>query len=104
VVALSFTKAAAARALEELEVPLVSLGSAELVRATNAFHEATIARELAHPGDPMSGAHLGAITSDGVLRRRSSEADIDAGVALVIARHAALHAPAREAAQDWVAF
>ena len=63
-----------------------------------------MARTLVHPGDPMTRAHVGAVTADGVLRRRSPAADIDAAVALVLARHAALNAPARPAAPDWVAF
>lgn len=104
VVARSGAEAAAVRALEGSEVPVLPISSAELVRAANAFHEATVARQIVHPGDPMTAGHFAAVTSDGVLRRRSPAADIDAAVALVLARHAAGTAPVREPAQDWVAF
>jgi hypothetical protein len=75
-----------------------------MLRATNGFHEAVIARELLHHGDPMSAGHIAGVTSDGPMRRRSSAADIDAAVGLVLARHGALHAPAKQETQDWVAF
>jgi hypothetical protein len=104
VIARSGSEAAAARAVEGTDVPLVAISMAEFVRAANAFHEAVIARTLVHPGDPMTGAHVGAVTSDGPMRRRSVHADIDAATALVLARHGALHAPARTETQDWVAF
>lgn len=104
VAARSAAEAAATRVLEELEVPLVSVSSAELLRAVNAFYEAVVARELVHSGDPMSAGHMAGVTSDGVLRRRSTDTDIDAAVALVLAAHGAVHAPARAAVQDWIAF
>jgi hypothetical protein len=104
VVARSGAEAAALRALEGSEVPALTVGPADLIRATNAFHEAVVARTVVHPVDPMTAAHLGAVTADGVLRRRSPAADIDAAVALVLARHAALNAPARTPAPDWVAY
>lgn len=103
-VARSRSEAAATRALEESGVELVTVNAAELVRATNAFHEATLARRLVHPVDPMTAAHVGAVTSDGPLRRRSSALDIDAAISCVLARYGALRTTAQDDAQDWVAF
>ncbi|MET0767373.1 MAG: hypothetical protein ABWY50_07000, partial [Aeromicrobium sp.] len=100
----SGAEAAALRAVEDTGTPLLSITTAELIRAANAFHESTVARLLVHPPDPLLMAHVGAVTSDGVLRRRSPSADIDAAVAMVLARHAARTAPAPEPAFDWVAF
>ena len=62
-------------------------------RATNGMHEAVLARRIVHPGDPMTAAHIGAVSSDGALRRRSSRTDIDAAVSVVLARYGALHSP-----------
>jgi hypothetical protein len=104
VVARSAAEAAALRALEGTEVPVLPIGPADLIRATNAFHESVIARTLVHPADPMTSSHMGAVTADGVLRRRSPAADVDAAYVLVLARHAVLNAPARPVAPDWVAF
>ena len=104
VVARSGSEAAVLRVLEGAAVPCMPIGPADLIRATNAFHESVVARTIVHPADPMTTAHLGAVTADGVLRRRSSAADIDAAVALVLVRHAVLDAPARAQAPDWIAF
>jgi hypothetical protein len=104
VLARSGSESAADRIVEATEVPLVRLSGAELVRAVNGFHEAVVARQVVHPPDAMTAAHVNAVTSDGVLRRRSSLADIDAAVALVLARFGTLNAPDTAPAQDWVAF
>lgn len=104
VVGRSRSEAAATRALEGSDVPIVQISAAELVRAANAFHEATLARRIVHPGDPMTSAHFGAVSSDGTMRRRSASQDVDAATCCVLARYGALHANEREAPQDWVAF
>jgi hypothetical protein len=104
VVARSRSEAAATRALEGCDVPIVQLNAAELVRATNAFHEATLARRIVHPADPMTAAHVGAVTSDGPLRRRSSAVDIDAAICCVLARYGALREIVRPEVQDWTAY
>jgi hypothetical protein len=104
VVARSRSEAAAARAVEGSTTPLVAVNAAELVRATNGFHEAVLARRVVHPADPMLAAHVACVTSDGPLRRRSAAVDVDGATAAVLARHAALNAPERVTAQDWTAF
>jgi hypothetical protein len=104
VVARSSAEAAALRALEGSDTRVDSVSSADLVRAANAFHEGVVARTVVHPGDPLTGAHVGAITADGVLRPRSSHADVDAAVAIVLARHGVATAAPAPVAQDWTAF
>jgi hypothetical protein len=117
VLARSTSEAAAVRALDgtsgledsqgdpcENRAAVLSVSAAELVRATNAFHESAVARTLVHPPDPMTAAHVGAVTGDGILRRRSPAADIDGAVALVLARHALATAPAPAPEPDWVAY
>jgi hypothetical protein len=104
VLSRSGSESAADRVVEGLEVPLVRLSGTDLVRAVNGFHEAVVARQVVHPPDPMTDAHIAAVTSDGVLRRRSALADIDAAVAVVLARYGTLNAPEVAPVQDWVAF
>jgi hypothetical protein len=104
VLSRSGAESAAERVTEATDVPLIRLSGADLVRAVNGFHEAVVARQVVHPPDAMTGAHIAAVTSDGVLRRRSALADIDAAVALVLARYGTLNLPAAEPVQDWVAY
>ena len=100
----SQAQAAARRVLEASSVPVVALNGADQMRAASAFHEAVVARQLVHAGDRMTAAHLGSLTADGVLRRRSPGSDVDAAIAVVLAAWGAANAVARTPAQDWVAF
>jgi Phage Terminase len=100
----SQAQAAARRVLEASSCPVVALNGADQVRAASAFHEACIARQLVHAGDRMTAAHLGSLTADGVLRRRSPSSDVDAAIAVVLAAWGAQTSAPRTAAQDWVAF
>lgn len=104
VMSRSASEAAALRALEGLGVPLEGQSGADLVRAANAFHEATLARTLVHAGDPLVAAHVAAVRADGVLRRRSPQADIDAAVAIVLARHGVATGAPAPVSQDWTVF
>jgi hypothetical protein len=104
VMSRSGAESAAERVTEATETPTIRLSGADLVRAVNGFHEAVVARQVVHRGDAMTNAHVAAVTSDGVLRRRSALADIDAAVALVLARYGTLNLPERAPVQDWVAF
>lgn len=106
VVARSRTEAAVARALAGVaeRAPVVALNMAELAGAANAFHEAVVARAIVHPTDPMAAAHVGAVTDEGVLRRRDARADVDAAGALVLALAGSHRALGRPAPQDWSAF
>lgn len=97
-------QAAAGRVLEATDTRVVALNGADQVRAAQAFHEAVVARLVVHPDDKLTTAHLGALTADGVLRRRSSGQDADAAVAAVLACFGATHAIVRQPVQDWVAF
>jgi hypothetical protein len=97
-------QAAARRVLEATSCPVVALNGADQVRAASAFHEAVVARQLIHPGDPMTAAHLGSLTADGVLRRRSQGSDVDAAIAVVLAAWGTTNTVARSVTQDWVAF
>jgi hypothetical protein len=100
----SQAQAAARRVLEATDVPVLALNGADQVRAASAFHEAVVARQLVHTGDRMTGAHLGSLTADGVLRRRSPGNDVDAAVAVVLAAWGCVNSPTRTPSQDWVAF
>lgn len=104
VVARSSAEAAARRVLAGSEVRIVALTGADQVRAAASFQESVVARTLAHAGDPMTAAHLGSLTVDGVLRRRSAGSDVDAAVAIVLAGYGAMTQTVRSAPQDWVAF
>ena len=104
VVDRSHAQSTARRVLEALDVPVHALNGADQVRAAATFHEAVVARQLVHAGDRMTGAHLGSLTADGVLRRRSAGMDVDAAVAVVLAVWGAVHSVARAPAHDWVAF
>jgi hypothetical protein len=104
VMARSASEAASLRALEGLGVPLDGQSGADLVRAANAFHEAVQARTLVHAGDPLVAAHVAAVQADGVLRRRSVRADIDAAVALVLARHGVATTTPPPVVQDWTVY
>ena len=104
VVARSTSEAAALRSAGSSGTPVVSVSGADVVRAANAFHEAVLSRTLVHPHDPMTAAHVANVTCEGVLRRRSVRSDIDAAVALVLARHGAASQIQRVVSQDWVAF
>jgi len=100
----SAAQATARRVLEASSCPVVSLNGADQVRAASAFHEACVARTLVHAGDRMTAAHLGSLTADGVLRRRSPGSDVDAAIAVVLAAWGAVTSSPRTPAQDWVAF
>lgn len=100
----SQAQAAARRVLEASTTPVVALNGADQVRAASAFHEAVVARQVIHAGDRMTAAHLGSLTADGVLRRRSPGSDVDAAIAVVLASWGATNAAPRTPAQDWVAF
>lgn len=100
----SQAQAAARRVLEATDCTVVALNGADQVRAASAFHEAVVARSVVHTGDRMTGAHLGSLTADGVLRRRSAGSDVDAAIAVVLAAWGASNATARPVVQDWVAF
>ena len=104
VLSRSASEAAALRGLDGSGVTMEGASAADLVRAANAFHEATLARTIVHAGDPLVAAHVAAVRADGVLRRRSPQADIDAAVALVLARHGLANAAPAPAVQDWTAF
>lgn len=104
VIAKTASEAAARRVLDGTETPVVALGGADLMRASEAFREGVIARHMVHTGDPMTAAHFGALTADGVLRPRARSADVDAAVAIVLAAWGTGAAPARTPSQDWVAF
>jgi hypothetical protein len=104
VVDRSPAQAAARRVLEGLDVQVHSLNGADQVRAASAFHEAVVARQVVHANDRLTGAHLGCLTADGVLRRRSPGMDSDAATGAVLAAWGASHSVARAPAQDWVAF
>ena len=97
-------QAAASRVLEASDTKVIALGGADQVRAAQAFHEAVVARLVVHPDDKLTAAHLGSLTADGVLRRRSQGSDVDAAVAAVLACYGATHSVARQPQQDWVAF
>lgn len=100
----SQAQAAATRVLEATDTKVISLNGADQVRAAQAFHEAVVARLIVHADDKITGAHLGSLTADGVLRRRSQGNDVDAAVAVVLAAYGAVHTVARQPVQDWVAF
>ena len=85
--------AAVTRILDGLDTAVVRLSKTDLASAITAFYEAAVARVIVHPVDALTAAHVAAVTSDGVLTRRSPTADIDAAVALVLARHGAVNAP-----------
>ena len=104
VAARSPSDAAAGRALEELEIPVVRLNGADSMSAYNSFHEAVLAKAVVHPPDPMLSGHVGAVSSDGVWYRRNKSADIDAAVAVAFAHHGVLHAAKPEGPPTWVAF
>jgi hypothetical protein len=104
VVARSASDAAAFRILEGLDVPLVRVTGGDLAAAVSGFYESVLGRRLVHPPDPMTDSHVGAVTTDGLLARRSTFSDIDGAVALVLAHHGALHVPTRSQPQDWVAY
>ena len=104
VIARSASEAAALRAVEDTGTPVDAVTGAEVIRAANAFHEAVVARLLVHPPDAMTASHMGAVTADGVMRRRSPSSDIDAAMALVLVRHAVRNAPTPDPGFDWVAF
>jgi hypothetical protein len=104
VLSRSGAESAADRVTEATGTPVLRLTGADLVRAVNGFHEAVVARQIVHPADPMTTAHIAAVTSEGVLRRRSALADIDAAVAVVLARYGILNLPASAPTQDWFAY
>ena len=96
VVALKGSAAAAAaqRALTDLEaVPFKAVGSTDQAAAATGFYEAVRSKKLVHPPDPMTAAHIGAVTADGLFTRRSHAADIDAAIAVTLAHHATVHLP-----------
>ena len=103
VVARSACDAAVTRILDGSDTAVVRLSKSELAAAVTAFYEATVARVVVHPPDTLTAAHINVVTFDGTLTRRSPTADIDAAVAMVLARHGAVHVPA-PAGQDWIAF
>ena len=104
VVARSSAEAAARRVLADTDTRVVALNGADQVRAAASFQEAVVARTLVHAGDPMTASHLGSLTVDGVLRRRSVGSDVDAAIAVVLAGYGAMTQSARAVSQDWVAF
>ena len=62
VAARSPSDAAAGRALEDLDVPILRLNGADSMSAYNAFHEAVLAKAVVHPPDPMTASHIGAVS------------------------------------------
>ena len=98
----SAADAAATRALEDQEeTALTRVGGVDSLAAANGFYEAVLARRLVHPPDPLTAAHLEAVTSDGLWTRRSRAADIDAAIALCLAHHVTVHQPRPT---TWTAF
>ena len=57
--------AAAQRALEDQQIPIVRLNGADSMAAANSFHEAVLARALVHPPDPMVAGAVGAVSRTG---------------------------------------
>ena len=91
VVAKTPAEAAVKRAVgSRAEVVLV--GMADLQRASAAFYEAAVGRQLLHAGNPALDSALALSSADtpgGVPHRRADTADIDATRAAVMAAHQA---------------
>ena len=71
---------------------VVVVGPADLQRASAAFYEAVVGRQLLHAGNPTLGAALALSSADvpgGIPERRAATADIDAARAAVLAFHQA---------------
>ena len=71
---------------------VVVVGLADLQRASAAFYEAVVGRQLLHAGNPALDAALALSSADvpgGIPERRAKTADIDAARAAVMAYHLA---------------
>lgn len=95
-------EAAALRILDD-ETNVHPVSRADLARAQTGLLEAVVARSVIHPGDPLTAAHVSAVTGDGTFTRRSAVADIDAAIAVALA-HYGVRAIPDEPEQDWLAY
>jgi hypothetical protein len=86
---------------------IVHIGSADLQRAAAGFYEAAVGRLVVHMADPTLDSAIQVASADApgqVPTRRSSTADIDAALAVILAHHAATSRPAKVVAASWVAY
>jgi phage terminase large subunit-like protein len=84
----------------------VPIGLADLQRASAAFYEAVISRQLVHMGDPVLDGAMAVCTADApgqTPSRRSQASDIDPARAAVLAAFEAGRRPAATPAATWTA-
>ena len=85
---------------------VVVVGIADLQRASAAFYEAVVGRQLLHAGNPALDSSLALSSSDvpgGIPERRAKTADVDGTRAAVLAAHLATTRKASKVA-SWSAY